>query len=155
MNLNSNILAKRNLKGLAVQYYHRFLNNSITITTEDRGTNNNGVPVSIATGCAWNSVLIDGIDMICSLSTIGREIHFNIDIHLSDLYKITQNDTQTILKYLKLTESSRHFLFSILKILTENRQTDHVECMNNTRNLVVLKSGDIVMVRTAVQSNHS
>ena len=93
--------------------------------------------------------------MICSLSTIGREIHFNIDIHLSDLYKITQNDTQTILEYLKLTESSRHLLFYILKILTEDRQTDHVECMKNTRNLVVLKSGDIVMVRTAVQSNHS
>ena len=57
--------------------------------------------------------------------------------------------------YLKLTDSDRNFSSSILKILIEDRRSAHVERINNSRNLVVLKPGDIVMTRTAIQSNIS
>ena len=39
LNLNYNIFAKRNHKGLSVEHFHRFLNKSVTIATEERGTN--------------------------------------------------------------------------------------------------------------------
>ena len=39
LNLNHDVLAKRNHKGLTVEHFHRFLNKSITIAAEDRGTN--------------------------------------------------------------------------------------------------------------------
>ena len=57
------------------------------------------------------------------------------------------------LDYLKLTDSSRHFSSSILKILIEDRRTAHAERINNNRNVIILEHGDVVMARTAIQSN--
>ena len=64
-----------------------------------------------------------------------------------------RNNGQAALYYLKFTDSSRHFSSVILNIIIEDRRTPHVERINNTRNLVVLKPGDIVMGRTAIQSD--
>ena len=49
LNLNYNILAKRNDKGLSVEYFHRFLSESVTIAAEERSTNNIFFPAGIAT----------------------------------------------------------------------------------------------------------
>ena len=68
--------------------------------------------------------------------------------------ELTQNNAHTALEYLKLTNSSRRFYSSILKILIEDCRTTHAEHINNFRNLVVLHAGDIVMARTAIQSDH-
>ena len=38
-NLNHDVLAKRNDKSLTVEYFHRFLSTSVTIATEESGTN--------------------------------------------------------------------------------------------------------------------
>ena len=153
LNLNYDVLAKRNHKGLTVEHFHRFLNKSITITAEDCGTNDVLVPAGIAVGYAWNSAPIDDTDIIRSIPAIGRELHFPIDINLSALPKLAHNSGQAALDYLKLTDSSRHFSSSILKILIEDRRTAHAERINNNRNVVVLEPGDIVMARTAIQSN--
>ena len=153
LNLNYDVFAKRIHKGLTVEHFHRFLNKSITISAEDCGTNDVFVPAGIATGYAWNSVPIDGTDILCSIPTIGRELYFLIDINLSVLPKLAHNSGQAALDYLKLTDSSRHFSSSILKILIEDRGTAHAERINNNRNIVVLEPGDIVMARTAIQSN--
>ena len=55
--------------------------------------------------------------------------------------------------YLNFTNSHHHFTSSTLKILIEYRRTAHAERINNTKNLVILKAGDIVKVRTAIQSD--
>ena len=39
LNLNHNVLARRNHKSLTVEHFHRFLNKNVTIAAEDRGTN--------------------------------------------------------------------------------------------------------------------
>ena len=39
LNSKYDVLAKRNHKGLIVDHLHRFLNKSVTIAVEDRGTN--------------------------------------------------------------------------------------------------------------------
>ena len=153
LNLNYDVLAKRNHKGLTVEHFHRFLNKSITITAEDCGTNDVLVPAGIAVGYAWNSAPIDDTDIIRSIPAIGRELHFPIDINLSALPKLAHNSVPVTLDYLKLTDSSRHLSSSILKILIEYRRTAHVERINNNRNVVVLKPGDIVMACTATRSN--
>ena len=72
LNLNYNVLAKRNYKGLSVEHFNRFLSKSVTIATEDRGTNDIYVPFKIAAGYAWNSAPIDGNDILCSIPAIGR-----------------------------------------------------------------------------------
>ena len=153
LNLNHGVLPKRNQKGLTVEHFHRFLNKSITIAAEDRCTNDILFPTGITAGYALNSATIDGTDILRSIPAIGRELHFPIDINLSTLLKLAHNSGQAALDYLKLSESSRHFSSSILKILIEDRRTAHVERIINNRNVVVLEPGDIVMARTAIQSN--
>ena len=113
LNLNYDVLAKRNHKGLTVKNVHRFLNKSVTIAAEDRGTDDIFVPAGITTGYAWNSAPIDDTDILYSIPAIGRELHFLIDINLNVLPKLAHNSGQTALDYLKLTDSSRHFSSSI------------------------------------------
>ena len=52
LNLNHDVLAKRNYKGLIVEYFHRFLNKNVTVTAEERDTNDIFIPTGIATGYA-------------------------------------------------------------------------------------------------------
>ena len=47
LNVNYNILAKRNSKGLLVEKFHRFINKTIIILAEDRDTNNTFVAASV------------------------------------------------------------------------------------------------------------
>ena len=150
LNLNYNVLAKRIHKGISVENFHRFLNKSVTIATEERGTNDIFVPASIASAYAWNSTPIDGTDIIRSVPAIGRALHFPLDINLNAVPKLIQNNAQATLDYLDFTNSHRHFSSSILNILIENCRTAHAERINNTTNLVLLKAGDIFMARTAI-----
>ena len=110
-------------------------------------------PAGTTVGYAWNSAPIDGTDIFRIIPTIGRELHFPLDINLSALTKLAHNSSQAALNYLKQIDSSRHLSSSILKILIEDRRTAHAECINNNRNVVVLEPGDIFMARTAIQSN--
>ena len=53
LNLNHNVLAKRNDKGLTVEHFHRLLNKSVTIASEEHGTNNDILfPGGVAVGYA-------------------------------------------------------------------------------------------------------
>ena len=52
LNLNYDVLTKRNHNGLSIEYSHRFLNKSVTIAAEERGTNDIFVPTSIAAAYA-------------------------------------------------------------------------------------------------------
>ena len=70
LDLNYDILAKRNHKGLTVEHFHRFLNKAVTIAMEDRQSNNVFVPAGIAVGYAWNSAPIDETDILRSTVAI-------------------------------------------------------------------------------------
>lgn len=117
----------------------------MTIAAEERGTNNIFVPARIAAGYSWNSIRIDGTDILRSIPVIGRENNFPLDINLNAVPKLVQNNANTILDYLKLTDSSRNSSSSILKNIIEDYWITHAERINNSRNLVVLHTGDIVM----------
>ena len=127
LDLNYNILVKRNHKELTVEYFHRFLSKAITITIEDRQSNDVFVPVGIAAGYAWNSAPIDRTSILRSTVAIGRSIRFPIDIDLSALPQLTQNNTHSTIDYLRLTNSNRCLSSSILKSLVEDRRTTYAE----------------------------
>ena len=109
----------------------------------------------MAVGYTWNSELIDGTDILHSILAIGTELDFLFDINLNTMPKLAQNKANTTLYYLKLTDSSRNSSSSILKTLIEDLRITHDERIINFRNLVVLHAGDIVMVRTSIQSDFS
>ena len=70
---------------------------SVTIAAEERGTNDIFVPAGVETGYAWNKVPIDGTDILRSIPTISRELHFLLGISLNNLPTLTQNNGQDIL----------------------------------------------------------
>ena len=57
------------------------------------------------------------------------------------------------MSYFRLPYSNRFFATEIWKIFAENRKTDHAECVNNSRNFVMMYSGYIVMACNSIQSN--
>ena len=40
-------------------------------------------------------------------------------------------------------------------MLIEDRRTDHAECVNNSRNLVILHASDFFLAQTTIQSENS
>lgn len=68
------------------------------------------------------------------------------------LFCLTIKQIQQLNIYV-LPTPSRAFDMSILQILVEDRQTTHREYSNTKRNIVRLKSNDIVVARTEVQSD--
>ena len=94
LNLNYDVLAKRNHKELSVEHFHRFLNKSVTIAAKERGTNDIFVLASIAAVYAWNSVPIDGTDIIRSVPAISRSLNLPLDINLNTVPKLIQNNAQ-------------------------------------------------------------
>ena len=92
LDLNYDILANRNHKGITVEHFHRFLNKSVKIAMEDCQSNDVFVHTGIAAGYAYNSASIDGTDILRSTVAIGRQFRFPIDINLPALPQLTQNN---------------------------------------------------------------
>ena len=116
---------------------------------EDRQIN------EIAARYTWNIAPIDGTDILRSAVAIGREFRFSIGIGLSALSQLTQNNAQSAIAFLRLTDSNRRFSSAILKILIEDRCGAHAERVYNNKNIVDSVIGDIVMARNVVQSDTS
>ena len=129
LNLKHDVFVKRDHKVFTVDHFHRFLNKRITIAAEERGNNEIFVPTGVAAGSAWNNAPIDGTNIIRSMPAIGRELHFPLDINLNALPKLTQNNGQAALYYLKLTDSFRHFSSSIFRILIGDRRIVHINLL--------------------------
>ena len=113
--------AKCNHKFLLVEKFHRFLNKLITIAVSDRDTLDCFVEAGIFAGYAWNSAPIDSTDMIRSIPVIGRELRFPLDTSLTALPKLTDNQANSGVEYLRLTDKDRIFSTKILKVLIGDR----------------------------------
>ena len=148
-------VAMRNHKAVLVEKFHRFLNKAVTIAVEDRKTLGCFTEVGIVAGYAWNSAPIDGTDIIRSIPAIGRELRFHIDISSVTLPQLTTNQVDSIVNYIRLTDSSKHLVTDILKLSIEDRRTVHRERINNQYNIVSFDVGDVLLARREVQSNKS
>ena len=92
LEFNYDILAKRNHKGLIAEYFHRALNKAISISMKDRENNDDFVLTRITVEYAWNSVSIDGTNILRSIVAVGSGFWFPIDINLSAIPQLTQNN---------------------------------------------------------------
>ena len=150
LRINYKIIAKHNHKGLLVEKFHRFLNKAITIAAKNRETNDIFVATGVAAGYAWNSSPIDGTDILRSVSAIGRELRFPLDVDISTLPELVTNNADSVIYYLHLTDTNRHFVTAILNILIEHRRDTHAERINHSRNIVSIQPGDLVMAQTTI-----
>ena len=117
--------AKRNHKSLLVENVHRFLNKVVTIAASDMNSLDCFVEAGVSAGYARNRNPIDGTDIIRSIPAIGRELRFHLDISLTSLPKLTENQANSVDEYLRLVDKDRIFSTKILKIPIEDRRITH------------------------------
>ena len=84
---------------------------------------------------------------------IRRELRFSLEVDISALPTLVTNNANSVISYLCLTDTNRHFAAAILKILIEDRRDTHAERINNNIHIVSMRPGDLVMVQTTVQSD--
>lgn len=152
LNINHNILAKRNHKFFLFQKNHHFINKLITIVAEDRGTNGIFEAAGAAAGYVWNSLPIIWTNILHSVPNIGRKLPFPLDFDSSILPAVVSNNAEFVVSYLRLIDSSRYFASAILKIFVKDRRTIHAERFDNSSKVVTMDPGDITMACTAVYS---
>ena len=113
LHLKYKYVSKRNHNAFLVEKFHRFLNKTIYIAISDIKTLGCFIESGIVTGCALNSAPIDGRSIIHNSLAIGRALKFHIDIYIyiyiymcvDTLPQLTVNQTNSIFKYLRLTDS--------------------------------------------------
>ena len=74
---------------------------------------------------------------------------------MSALPPIFPNNADSVVSYLRLTNSNRYFASVILKVLVQDRRGVHTERINTNKNIVTMLPGDLVMDRTIVQSDET
>ena len=155
LQLKYECVAKRNHKAVLLEKFNWFLKKAVIIAIGDRKTLGYFTKTGIFAEYAWNSVPINGTGVTRSILAIGWELKFHIDISSDYLLPLTSNQAYSVVKYLRLTDSSKHFTTEILKILIEGRRTVHRERINNSRKIVSFFAGNVTMARKEVQSNKS
>ena len=74
----------------------KFINKSITIAAEDKGINDIIIAAGVAVLYVSNTSTIDQNYILRSVTIIGRELHFPLNIYLKDLPLVAYNNTQAI-----------------------------------------------------------
>jgi hypothetical protein len=152
--------ARGNHKAVSVERFFRFLNKSMAIASEARGTNKVMVENAHLTGYAWNASVIDGTNIVRSVAAVGRPFRFPFDAELmgeSDkfLQQVESNNPRQISRlheYLRLGQAQGRFAVEILRLLTEERRMSQSERVNALREPGAFKEGDIVTVRVQMNS---
>ena len=96
LNIHYHLLAKGNHQALSVERFHHYLNKAVMIAQNDRQNTSDFVPAACATAYAWNSSPINGTNIICSISAVGREFKFPFNFHYVDTPQLTQDHITTI-----------------------------------------------------------
>ena len=141
------LVAKRNHKAIGVERFHRFLNHSATIIGSARQTNKSFVEVAMISTYAWNSMPVDGKDIIRNIPAIGRPLRFPIDIILSCLPVPIDDDGKATVSYIRKINKDARFTSKLVMWLVEERRERHRERVNQNRNIIVYKVNDMVMAR--------
>lgn len=152
LNIRFHQVAKRNHKAVGVERFHKFLNHAQTISTEERGTAAAFVECGLATAYAWNASPIDGTDIIRSIPAIGRCLRFPLEVHESTNVAPIDNATCSDIEYIRYLGQDVEFARKLIAWTSEDRREQHRERVNNDREIIQYKQGDIVMGRIAVQS---
>lgn len=155
LRIKFHIIATRNHKAVGVERYHKFLNHAQRIFTEAQGTSEPFVEVGMTTAYAWNASPIDGTDIVRSVPAIGCTLRFPLDIDLVAMLDIIDNPSESVVADLRYLQRDVPFSRELLAYLVEDRRLIHRERVNEKRNLVKYKPGDIVMAKVAVQGKRS
>ena len=95
------VVAKRNYKEVETERFHKSLNQAQHISTEARGSSEPFVEVAMETVYAWNSIPLDGTDIIRNVPVIDRTLRFPLVINLADIPALVDNSSVRVVSYLR------------------------------------------------------
>ena len=133
-------VVKRNHKAICFEYFHDFLNHSQCIYPEERGKPTAFFECGTTTVYVWYASPIDDTDIIRSLPTIGRVLHYSLDFHKSPLLNLIDNRTQSIIENIRHLGRDVKNSLELLAWVTEDRQVQHRECTNMKRKFTQYKT---------------
>ena len=145
-------LARGNHKAMRVECYHRFLNKTQTIVGQDRGTHETFVQNAKTSQYAWNSAPIDDTDISRSMAALGRDFKFPMDVELSAMPVINDNQNSALFKYLRDVSNNSKFATSVVQILVEERREAHRLRWNKDKIEQLFELGDVVKAHVQVTS---
>jgi hypothetical protein len=108
-----------NHKAVNIERFFCFLNQAMTINTNDRGTNQVFIESTQCATFAWNSSPINSSDIVRSIAAVGRKIKFPLDISLQESLIILDADVYAVHSSLRLAQAHSTFSVSILALLTK------------------------------------
>ena len=146
-------LSRGNHKALSIERYHRFLNKTHTIASQERNTHEVFLQNYKLSQYAWNGAPIDGTDVVRSVAAIGRPFQFPIDTDLTAAPNLNNENHTQLFQYLRAVSDNSSFATAVLQILIEDRRETHRDRWNRDREGIQFKVGDIVKAHVQVQSN--
>ena len=120
---------------------------------QDRGTHLYILQSAKTSQYAWNSVPIDNIDVLQSLTADGREFWFPLDIKLSAIPELNDGSNSTLYNYLRSVSLGAAFSTSVFQVLVEERQEEPRKWWNKGKIQPTPKTGDVVKAHVQIQSN--
>ena len=101
----------------------------------------------------WNVMSIDGTDIIRSIPTIGRPLHFPMDVAMAELPMPVNDTAKATVSYLRQIGKDSKFAQELVTWLIDERRERYRERINQSRHPMEYKIDDMVMARVQVNSN--
>jgi hypothetical protein len=110
-----------------VECFHRFLNKTFTMETNDRHHPNKEAVVTIShlADYTWYSAPIDGTATIHSVPAVGREFRFPFNFEYVPSLDLTTNNATRIHEFLELADRNGKFSAEIFKFALGREDNNH------------------------------
>ena len=112
-------LAHGNHKGMRIEQYHCFLNKTQAIAGQDRDTHDVFLQNAKTSQYAWNSIPIDGSDILRSVAAVCHEFCFSLDVELLQNPTTRNQGNSVLYEYPRHVSDKYQFVTLILQILVE------------------------------------
>ena len=155
LNINLHVLSGGNHDAMMVERVNRFLNASLVIFCNERGTikvSESGILLALY---AWNSAPVVGTDISRSLVVVGREFHFPIDFSAEQHHMLTSTPAK-LKSFAGEQAQNLKACRLICETLIKHHRNYHREHANLSRDLPKKYSlGDFAFSRRSVKSDKS
>jgi hypothetical protein len=153
LKINCHVLSGRNHNPMLVERTNRYLNKGLKIMVNERDSPCIALKAILLLIYAWNSCLVPGTDISCSLVAVGCEFQFPIDFSSGKHIKL-MSAPGAVISYSRKLATCLSACHQIASILVEEHWCWHCELVNSRqRNLRIYLEGDIVFSRRATCSD--
>ena len=155
LGIQHHLSARGNHNAILVERFNKFLNSSLRVFDNDRGTNRVFLEGAETLTYAWNSCPVLGTDLSRSLLTVGREFHFPIDFTANKHISFEPTDKSKKSYASEMTELLEKSRIIYVMLIAEHRAA-HREYRNaQIQKPREFKLNDIVFTNVQVQSKQS